>query len=815
MSDSIASRYVHWIERHRLRVIAVSLVLAAGAAALAGTTLKIATDLASLLPADAQAVRDMRELERRVPAQGNIVTLVIADDADVRQGVVDDLVERYEAIGSDLVGRVEADDQEVRAFAREHLYLFVPSGDLQQARDALRDEIRAQKLAANPLYIDLEDDPDVAEDAGDPLVEIKEKRDEALATLERNNFVSQDGRIHLVVIRAAFAKTNVGKAEELARRIDAIRTEVLAVPGREGVEVGSGGAVLDAVVERDAIVRSMSLAVAITAILVFLLLVLFYRSATLVVMLTAALVAGVAVTFGVTALVIGHLNVATSFLVAIVAGNGVNYGLLMLARYAEERSRRGRSPREALIAALPGTLRPTLVACLGAMIAYGSLAVTSFRGFSEFAIIGSVGMALCWVAAFTLLPALVLTFDRRPVAPVQGRRTGEVLARIFGSLSPVATYGLAVLLAAGSLAVAYQYVVNDPFEYDVKKLRSSHEDPSKRYKDLSDEIFGKAAAGSSTFIATDSVEQVPLVIDALEAIDRERTESSEVFGRIISVEDVIPRQQDRKIELLRDIREMLDGEALDAVDDDRRQLLEELRPPDRLERVVRDALPASVVASLSERDGSFGRLISVRPADRLEMWNGKDLIEFASAIRSLELSDGSVVTTSGSSVIFADIVDAIRRDAPIAAATAAFAIAIMVVFVVGLNRMAVGVLLSTILGSAVMVATVALMGMKVNFLDFVALPITIGLGVDYGINIAHRGYHGQNQASNQDRYAALRTSGVAVLIASGTTVIAYGSLLVSANSAVRSFGLASLIGEVCCVVTAMALVPLFATSRRA
>ena len=99
MSDTLATRYVRWLERHRLRVISLSLVLAAGAAAIAGTNLTIATDLASLLPADAQAVQDMRELERRVPAQGNVVTLVIADDADLRQQVVDDLVARYEAIG--------------------------------------------------------------------------------------------------------------------------------------------------------------------------------------------------------------------------------------------------------------------------------------------------------------------------------------------------------------------------------------------------------------------------------------------------------------------------------------------------------------------------------------------------------------------------------------------------------------------------------------------------------------------------------------------------------------------------------------------
>ena len=51
------------------------------------------------------------------------------------------------------------------------------------------------------------------------------------------------------------------------------------------------------------------------------------------------------------------------------------------------------------------------------------------------------------------------------------------------------------------------------------------------------------------------------------------------------------------------------------------------------------------------------------------------------------------------------------------------------------------------------------------------------------------------------------TSGGTVLVCSLTTMIGYASLLVSNNLAIRGFGLASLIGEITCVVTALALVP--------
>jgi predicted RND superfamily exporter protein len=46
-----------------------------------------------------------------------------------------------------------------------------------------------------------------------------------------------------------------------------------------------------------------------------------------------------------------------------------------------------------------------------------------------------------------------------------------------------------------------------------------------------------------------------------------------------------------------------------------------------------------------------------------------------------------------------------------------------------------------------------------------------------------------------------------VLVCSLTTVIGYMSLLVSDNLSIRGFGLASLIGEITCVIAAFVVVP--------
>ena len=108
-----------------------------------------------------------------------------------------------------------------------------------------------------------------------------------------------------------------------------------------------------------------------------------------------------------------------------------------------------------------------------------------------------------------------------------------------------------------------------------------------------------------------------------------------------------------------------------------------------------------------------------------------------------------------------------------------------------------------------MIAACALAGLHINFLDFVALPITLGLGIDYAINIADR-------AATDDPLVALRSTGSSVVVCSLTTVIGYGSLLVSDNLAIRGFGIASLFGEITCLLAALVIVPaIIALPRRA
>jgi predicted RND superfamily exporter protein len=820
--EELAGRYVAWLRRHVVAVIAAHAVVLALAGYLIAFHLPLFADFSYLLPQDAPAVTDLRRLEKRIKATDTMLVVVQAPTADARAASVRELAHAFRGFPKDLVGDVEDDDVETRDFLRDNKFLFVPLADLQKARDALAKRVSAAKLAANPLYVDLDSDDSKADAAAaqKDLDQLKQQRKDAEAKLDRSSHVSADGKTAMIEVRIAFRTTDIDRGHQLIARLDEVRRKVVA--SQPGVVIGFTGSIITAVSEHAAIFNGIVLSSIITALLVAMVLALYFRSARLLVLLVVTIAIATAAAFGAAALTVGHLNAATAFLGAIIAGNGVNYGILLIARFLEER--RKREVEDALAFAIVGTLRPTAVASLGASIAYGSLAATSFKGFADFAVIGAIGMILCWIASYALLPALVLVFGRRVRVRPQDPWLGHVLVRLLGFESSKLVVACGAVLLVGAGVVVARYVAADPFEYDMKQLRSEGREAaeSRHWMKVSDDNFGRGYAGR-TFIAADRPEQIPQIIAALHARDAGKPPAQQVIGSISSILDAIPPDQEAKLELLDEIRTMLDKnlDALDGrdpcpagsnaegrcgSDDDKdRADLADLRPPDYLRAITRESLPKEIrdKPEVTEADGRIGLMLSIHSANRIDEWNGHDLIEFSSAVRRLDLADGETVTTSGASVIFADIIAAIEHDGPIVTAVAAIGLVVMVLGLVGWNRRAGAVLVATIAGALFMVALCALLDLKVNFLDFIALPITLGIGIDYAINVAHRYLN----ADTPDVATTLRTSGSAVFVCSMTTMIGYGSLLVSDNLAIRGFGAASLLGEVTCVLTALVLVP--------
>lgn len=114
-----------------------------------------------------------------------------------------------------------------------------------------------------------------------------------------------------------------------------------------------------------------------------------------------------------------------------------------------------------------------------------------------------------------------------------------------------------------------------------------------------------------------------------------------------------------------------------------------------------------------------------------------------------------------------------------------------------------------LLGILWMAGTMTVFKMRLNFLNFVAFPITFGNGVDYSVNVMRRYVQEikQGVSGTSAIKTAVTSTGGAVALCSLTTIIGYMSLYTSANQALNSFGMAMTISEITCLFAATLTLP--------
>jgi predicted RND superfamily exporter protein len=775
-------------------ILVVSWVVAAVAA---GFTSRLSVHGAfhDLLPPDAEAVRHLKELERRTRVLADYMIGVEAKDPELRSRAGDALSQRLAKLDPALVAGITSDRRVEHDFAWKNRYLFAPRDELIAARDGLNHEL----IKANPLVEDLEDDPPGDAKGQPTFTKLEERLEKAeKEAKDVDPFVSKDGLLQLFVVRTTFTSDDDTRGAALTRLL----TEATGAVQKEfpGITIGMTGDVITSNAEHTALLTGMVASTAITVFLVIAALLAFYRSVAAVGALCWALTVGVLVTFAYSYLTVGHLNIASAFLSSIVIGNGINFGLVYLARYLQEIRESGASV-EAIARAAGQTATGTLTAALTATVAYGSLVLTPFRGFRDFGIIGGAGMIFCWLASYTILPAGLAWLGAR----VHGR-SGDTLGRLLVRIVPerprvVAFVGLTLLAVSGAAAI--RYLTHDPLEDDLRNLRSytATLDEAGRWMHKFDEAFGSGISGGFA-IGVREQSQAPSVIAALQAVDDGKSKHEHLFSRVSSIDDLLPSDQPEKLALLAEIRTALDSPAMKHMKDDERKRAQELRPPDDLRALTEADVPFELCWPYVERDGSRGRLILANTGWGVDTWSVRSLEHFAQVVRGLRLPHDVVI--GGSAFVFSDMLAAMERDGPLTTAAALLGSALVVVLLLGFGRHARVTIACAALGTMSMLSAAWALGIKVNFLDFIALPITVGIGVDYAANIAARARASGGERAGRE---AMVATGPVVVLCSYTTVVGYASLLFSSNRGIHTFGLSAMIGELTCVTSAVLLAP--------
>jgi predicted exporter len=276
-----------------------------------------------------------------------------------------------------------------------------------------------------------------------------------------------------------------------------------------------------------------------------------------------------------------------------------------------------------------------------------------------------------------------------------------------------------------------------------------------------------------------------------------------LLSSVSSAYAALPKDQEAKLSVVADLRRRLADPAFQLLDADQKKEIEAWAPPPDLRRLTIQDLPEAIARPFREVDGRLGRVALIYPIRAWGNWDGHALIRMADTFKDVPLPDGRLVSAAGNSSMFAGMLRSISRDGRLATEVALGGVALLVVILFRRIRSAVLVLASLLAGMLWMGGAGAALGLKLNFLNFVALPITLGIGVDYAVNIFAR--LGAEPAGSGAR--ALAETGSAVALCSTTTIIGYSSLFIASNGALRSFGKLADLGEVGCLLAALLFVP--------
>jgi uncharacterized protein len=773
--------------RRPRRALALALCVALGAGALA-SRLELRSGLADLLRSEDPTARELARIADRLPSTLVMIVAIEGPERAANVRAAELIARRLDALGPRLIGRVLGDVRAERAFFDRHKWLYAERAELTELTDALRGAIARAK---NPLLVQIDDD-----DSPAALVERMRARHAAVDRFPSGFFEGEDGRLVVVLVRPARGTVGQDTGRELrdaARRVlGELRAEL-----DPRVQVSLGGNLIVALEEREALLRDLARASLATIALIALVVLAYFGRLRVVALFAVPALIGVAVGYALAAAVWGFVNLSAAFMGSIIAGNGINFAIVQQARYDEER-RRGTPAPEAARIAVRTTGGATLLAALGGAAAYGSLTLTRFRGFSQFGAVGATGMIVAWVATLLVLPALWALFDRGsarrlfPALPA-----GRLLAGLGRGRAPAIMLALGGALTAAAAAAIPGYLA-DPFEYDLTRLRDRTAAGTVAMNARIERIFGESV--SPPVILAERREQVPEIAAALRA-----RAAMPVGRRLISsirtIDDLVPAEQEAKLAVLAELRQLIDSPELAGfADPAARRKLAALRPPETLRPIAIADLPASIRELFTERDGTLGRLVLIHDFSTVTAYDGRAQLELDALIGEVPLADGSIARAP---VLFAALLRGIVHDAPLATGLSLLGLLVLVALLER-SRRGVGLVLGALgVGVVWLVGAAAWLDIKVNFLNFIALPISFGIGADYAINMYRRAVlEGPGGAGR-----AARAVGGALALCSATTVIGYGSLLLADNQALSSFGALSILGELATAAAALTMLP--------
>lgn len=639
-----------------------------------------------------------------------------------------------------------------------------------------------------------------------------------------------------------------GTMEVIQKPLEDIRSAIAETKVEfPGIDAGLTGKPVLAADEIMTSNRDMTWATTIAIVLVGLVFMAFFRSFSRPILAMVSLVMGISWTFGLVAVLFGTLNILSIVFAIILVGAAIEYAIHVVARYQEELAKSGdigNSIKKTLL--LVGPADATTAFTTAA--AFLTITWTDFTALAQLGVIAASGIVLCLIAMLVVLPAMMVLRD--------GRRNAEDLRKIRAFALPhigilyrkpkiifiaSVVFSLAVipfvyrvyfdnnllnLQAKGLESVEYEHLILKKsgettwFARTATKTADESHALAKKFEKLPtvrrvDDVerilpegqgdkmkavakiapaFSKLsfAKGSETVDVRGLMFQLGRLASGLERL----TEQAFSSGRIDAVEEL-----ERFSGKVRGVVGQLDkadeaqvarlGKLQWDFFDDMHRNLEILATGMAPENITLEDLPDNIVSRFVSPTGRYS--LYIYPKENI--WDPVALERFVKDIRSV---DPMVVGTP----IEVHENGRLMRETFLRSAILAFIVICILVWIDFRSwRATVLAVMPLTVGTLWLVGVMGIAGIPFNMANFFAIPILIGIGVDFGVHLVHR-------LRAESSFEAMASStGKAVVLTAAANAIGFGVMTFAHHQGIASLGQIMAIGCVCCLAAAMVAMP--------
>ncbi|MEM9083138.1 MAG: MMPL family transporter, partial [Planctomycetota bacterium] len=621
----------------------------------------------------------------------------------------------------------------------------------------------------------------------------------------------------------------------------------------DGVEAGLTGIDVMESDETAVAIRDSTMSSIIALVLISALLIAAFRMVRTPLLCAAALLVGISWTFGYLTFAIGHLQILSVVFVAILLGLGIDFGIHLAA--AMQHAPRTMPVRTAWAHAFRETGPGMLTGAATTAAAFAITAFTDFRGVAEMGMIASVGILLCLVAMYLVLPAL-MTLGGKHEKHIGSIHDVEIDVFREGWLTVIATHPrttLAVTLAITALGVVGASKLR--FSADLVALQADHS-PSVQWQQRIVE-----RTGTSVWYAVS-------IADSFDEA-RERAEAFRGFfsvSRIAGAGALFPEDAALKDIAIAETRLVL-AEGLQVHP---KMFPEEAMPlADALNGLARNAgrgnsvAPESLSASIEALESSASRaalLVSEAcPTCLQEISSGYAKVRselFAQIGGLLDESPvgpgdlpedliGSFLDTSGGETryaieIFPELPESVQspldpaflggfmddvtsidpnatgviaqvyyssaviRESFIRAGLLALVVVAVMVFCVFRSVSDAALcLFPVIVGFVLTFGILAATGRSIDLANIIVLPLMFGIGIDAGVHVIHRA-----RAAPTARPVGLTGgTGKAITLTSLTTATGFAAMMLASHRGIAGLGFTLSVGIILTLLACLTILP--------